>query len=160
MIVERGSDDTSKPALNARYLHVHILVSSIPSPPQRMRPTAQAFGYLKRDCAFYVPSLSFSPQQANCALAMSNSDSCEKPLNADHCDASAAGAIKTTESPGMLSASRHLASPVHLSPLTKSISLCFLTVRTRGSWSSSSSSAMYMVSSTSPRTRLQCESYA
>ena len=45
-------------------------------------------------------------------------------------------------------------------PRTNSISLCFFTVRTRGSWSSSSSSATNIVSSTSPRTRLQCESYA
>lgn len=50
--------------------------------------------------------------------------------------------------------------PVKRLPLTNSISLCFLTVLTRGSWSSSSSSATNIVSSTSPRTRLQCESYA
>ena len=44
-------------------------------------------------------------------------------------------------------------------PRTKSISLCFLIVRTRGSLpSSSSSSATNIVSSTSPSTRLQCES--
>jgi hypothetical protein len=43
-------------------------------------------------------------------------------------------------------------------PLTNNISLCFVTVRTFSS--SSSSSTTYTVSSTSPKTKLQCESYA
>jgi hypothetical protein len=76
-----------------------------------------------------------------------------------HCEAPSAGAIKTTESP------MSFISPITFShcitvcpPRTNSISLCFLTVLTRGSWSSSSSSATNIVSSTSPSTRLQCES--
>lgn len=49
-------------------------------------------------------------------------------------------------------------SSLRIVPRTNSISLCFLTVLTRGSESSSSSSATKIVSSTSPSTRLQCES--
>ena len=78
---------------------------------------------------------------------------------ASHCVAPSAGAIRTTESP----ASQLAQSSAHndiVAPRTNSISLCFLTVLTRGSWPSSSSSATNMVSSTSPSTRLQCESYA
>jgi hypothetical protein len=159
LVFEPGSVDASKPALNAFispcaypvFLHIVMCASE--------RAHNLAFGYLGCDCILFIPLLIFQLQQAKCALAMSNSDSYEKPSDV-HYDASAAGAIKTTESPVIPSASRHPPNSLRLSPLTNSISLCFLTVRTRGSWSSSSSSAMYMVSSTSPRTRLQCESYA
>jgi hypothetical protein len=75
------------------------------------------------------------------------------------CAAPSAGAIRTTESPVTLSALIDpILHPTRCVPRTKSISLCFLTVLTRGSWPSSSSSATNIVSSTSPITRLQCES--
>jgi hypothetical protein len=106
LVFEPGSVNASKPALNAFispcaypvFLHIVMCASE--------RAHNLAFGYLGCDCILFIPLLIFQLQQAKCALAISNSDSYEKPSN-DHYDASAAGAIKTTESPVIPSASRH-----------------------------------------------------
>lgn len=76
-----------------------------------MRPTTQHSGISNVTASFSSRCRFFNPQPANCALAYAEFCLFEKLWYTDHCDAPSAGAIKTTESPGLPSASIQLQTP-------------------------------------------------
>jgi hypothetical protein len=76
-----------------------------------MRPTTQHSGISNVTASFLSRCRFSTPQPANCALAYAEFCLFEKLWYTDHCDAPSAGAIKTTESPGLPSASIQLQTP-------------------------------------------------